>query len=82
MSCPKGQGICPEDTTPHQPQSELATGWSQAALATNLSASLLGFEVQPSRPSWQSLLHCQNSPTRDPPAIPDPPTHALPHCCF
>lgn len=81
MSCPRGQGMCPEDTTPHQPLSELAAGWAQAALATNLSASLLGFEVQPSRSSWQCLLHCQSSPTRNPPGQ-DPPSHALPHCCF
>lgn len=51
------QGVCPEDTTPHQLLPKLATGWAQAALATNVKCQPLGFGVQPSRP------HCQSPPT-------------------
>lgn len=63
----RGQGVCPEDTTPHQLLPKLAAGWARAALATNAGASLLEFRVQPSRPSCLSLLHCQSPPTHAPP---------------
>lgn len=52
----RGQGVCPEDTTPHQLLPKLASGWAQAALATNVSASLLGSGFSHQGPAAKALL--------------------------
>lgn len=76
MSWLRGQGVCPEDTTPHHPTPhwllpELASGWALAALSTDGSASLLGF----------GCLDIKAQLSKSPP-LPKP-SHACPtHCCF
>lgn len=70
MSWLRGQGVCPEDTTLHQPTPhwllpELASGWALDALFTDGSASLLGFRGLDIKAQ-----------------LPKPPTHVPPHAVF
>lgn len=81
MAGKEGSMSCPEDTTPHQLLPEPAAGWVQAALATDVKCQPFGIGVGHQGPAGKVSSQLAKA-LLSVPHPQDPPSHALPHCCF